>query len=47
MKKIYSNQVIDLRFKVDHVNAKTQLFEENRGATDHTRLFKILITQRN
>ena len=42
--KLYSTQVILLRFQIDHINLKEkQKFEENGGATDIDRLFMTLI----
>ena len=47
MKHNYPIQVIDLRFRVDHINPeKIQLFEEYRGDTKNARLFLILIRRR-
>ena len=40
-------EVIDLRFQVGHINPqKIQLHQENRGATNNSRLFMILIRHR-
>ena len=42
MKKFYRNQVIDLRFQVDHISPeKIPLFEENQA-----RLFVIILEHR-
>ena len=47
MKDEYPVPFIDLRFQVDHINAKKfQLIEEYRGATYNARLFMILIRHR-
>ena len=47
IKNKYPNQVIDLRFQVDHITPKkTQLFEENRADPTIARLFIILIQRR-
>ena len=47
MKKFYPNQVIDLRFQVDHITPKIiQLFEEFSEDPDNEKLFVILIRHR-
>ena len=47
MKTNFPIQVIDLRFRVDHINPKKiQLLEENRGATINVRLFIMLTRHR-
>ena len=44
MKNKYPNQIIDLRFQVDHINPKKiQLLQEYGGATKDARLFMIII----
>ena len=46
MKNFYSFQVFDLRFQIDHITPKKQIFEDFSEDPDNERLYIILIRRR-